>query len=53
MSCEKFVNLLPFTVVNLFSSCLCVAMGWQGGGGEEERLGGGCCPPQPGWGNSC
>ena len=33
MSCEKFVNLLPFTVVNLFSSCLCVAMGMAGGWG--------------------
>ena len=39
MSCEKFVNLLPFTVVNLFSSCLCVAMGMAGGGGGRGEVG--------------
>ena len=44
MSCEKFVNLLPFTVVNLFSSCLCVAMGMAGGWGGRGEVGWGLLP---------
>ena len=44
MSCEKFVNLLPFTCEPVFKLSVCSHGDGRGGGGEEERLGGGLLP---------